>query len=136
MFPSEYLQQGFCQNVHATDKFGRIAPISGTIDEMNNFPRERFSMVGAINQSCSDEMYFDGTYNHLLRITAQLSRNELIKQDKEFENLIDPNMTNRESNHFKVIWQYNDYPERTQEEVIALMQHAELLVSLSRELTK
>ncbi len=136
MLPSEYLQQGFCQNVMATDKFGNPAPTHGTFDEMKNFPREIFSIVGAINHSCSDDMYHNGTYNQLLRMTAVLSRNELIKQDSVFENLIDPNITDRENNHFKVIWQYNNFPGRTQKEAVELMQHVELRLDLKRELTK
>ena len=78
MLPSEYLQQGFCQGVTATDALGNPAPAFGSPKELDEFPRERFSILGAINHACSDQMYFDGTYNKLIQTTAGMAYVQLL----------------------------------------------------------
>ena len=135
MLPSEYLKQGFCQGIIATDASGKPAPTFGSPAELYNFPRVNFSILGAINHACSDEMYFDGTYNKLVQTTACMAYVQLLREKIEF-NIPDPHTTNREKHHMRVIWKYNDVPGRTQHEAVELMQRVESIVGVTSKMVR
>ena len=135
MLPSEYLKQGFCQGVIATDVLGNPAPTYGSPEELFDFPRMNFSIIGAINHACSDEMYFDGIYNDLIQFTAALARDELWKEGIELE-IPSTNTITREACILETIWVYNNTTWRTQDEAIKLMQNAESVIGITHEMTK
>ena len=112
--PSEYLQKGFCQHVFATDDNGNPAPQGVSPDEFFGFKRTHFSILGAINEWCQDDDYFDGTYNRVIKETLH--------------QICGPG-----HHHTDNIWLYNNHPNRTQAEVVELMQTVESNIGLNKK---
>ena len=114
--PSELLQQGFCQHEMYLDATGLPLPTVGTPEVMLNRDPKYFSIIGAINHACTDDMYFDGIYDKLIEQVLYL--------------ICGPG-----EHHTDNIWFYNNAPGRTQDEVVDLVSKAEMEIKLSEYLS-